>query len=397
MTLPRVAFDERGEVVDYELRPGGTHPGRTPNLTGVQGVKSAADSLSASRVPTSRDALGTDALPLHPLVAPEEPLLHVETAEEFAAVDEADAEPLLGADDQVVVAAGGTCETYGDGGAAKTSTGLDRACHMCAGDPWLGLPVPRPVVALWIENEGPRGMFRKKLREKLAAWDGSPIEDRLHVLTEPWSMFRLPDERHRMGLVELVDRLGVEIVFAGPVQRLGVEGGGTPEQVQAFVDLLEQVKVELGRPLAYDLIHHENKQGDVSGAWEGTTDTLIHMQKRGPGASALVWQKTRWASELQGKTWKLLWRPGLRYEIDETPELTDEFIGETLLAIVREAPGESWNHYEGLLQGQAKRKRAIRDALLAGGDLLNLGTEKTMRLWLPEQSPEQTTIDEEEA
>jgi hypothetical protein len=314
-----------------------------------------------------------------------EPSLVAVEAEAFAAVEEASAEPLLGNAGATVLAAGGAAVWYGDGGAGKTTLGLDQAVHLCAGDLWLGLPVPRPCTVLWIENEGPRGKFREKLRAKLAAWEGSPLEGRLHVLEQPWSLFTFADERHRSELVSLIRELAVDVVFAGPVQRLGVEGGGTPAEIQAFVNLLEQVRAELDRPLAYELIHHENKAGEVSGAWEGATDTLVHVQARGNGNTAIVWRKVRWASELHGRTWKLHWREGESFEIDDTPETTDDAIAEQLLALVREAPGKSWNRYDPHVQGKTTRKRIVRDQLLEDGRLVNLGKPTSMRLYLPGQ------------
>lgn len=311
--------------------------------------------------------------------------LRVVEATTFAAVREASAEPLLGDSENTVLARGGDAAWYGDGGAGKTTLGLDRACHLCAGREWLGLPVPGPVRALWIENEGPRGKFREKLRAKLDAWDGPSLEGRLHVLEHPWSLFTFADEVHRHELVELIRELGIDVVFAGPVQRLGVEGGGTPAQVQAFVGLLALIRGELGRPLAYDLIHHENKSGDVSGAWEGVTDTLVHVQARGHGHTAIVWRKGRWAPELHGRTWKLNWREGERFELDDTPETTDEEIADKLLELVGVQPGGSWNTYDALLVGKGKRKRSVRDQLLGDGRLANAGTQKSMRLFLPSQ------------
>jgi hypothetical protein len=312
------------------------------------------------------------------------PALRAAPAEEFAAVVEASAEPLLGDSRTTVLAAGGMLVAYGDGGAGKTTLALDAALHLATGRAWLGLPVPRPARVLWVENEGPRGMFRQKVRDKLAAWDGPAVDGRLVVLEEPWALFTFAADQHRAEFVDLVREHDAELVVAGPVQRLGVEGGGTPAEVAAFVNLLEHVRAELDRPLAYWLVHHENKAGDVSGAWEGVSDTTAHVQARGNGHTALRWQKVRWGSDLHGKTWALNWRPGEAFELDETPETTDDDLAEQLVQAVRESPGASWNALDEQLSAKATRKRAIRDRLLETGALVNAGTGARMRLYLPD-------------
>ena len=247
--------------------------------------------------------------------------LRVVPVREFAAVDEPSAEPLLGDDEDTVLAAGGTFALYGDGGAGKTTLEADLVMHLAAGIPWLGQPVPRPVRVLVIENEGPRGKFRRKLRAKLDAWQGPPVDERVVVLEEPWSMFSFAEETHREALRALVVEHEIDVVAAGPVQALGMQGGGTPDEVGAFMFAIEQTRAQLERPLAVILVHHENKQGDVSGAWQGRTDTLAHVQAQGNGATRLYWRKVRWSSTLHGKLWKLLWRDGESFELDETPEL----------------------------------------------------------------------------
>ena len=343
---------------------------------------------SGTAQPTARGQARPDEAMASPqdeaMASPDPPPLHAVPAEEFAAVDEASAEPLLGDTETTVLAAGGLLVAYGDGGAGKTTLILDQAVHLAAGHDWLGLPVPRPCRVLWIEDEGPRGKFREKLRAKLAAWDGPSIEGRLIVLEEPWALFTFAEEPHRRGLLELVRDHEIDVLIAGPVQRLGVEGGGTTAEVQAFLRLLDELRAELDRPLAYSLIHHENKAGDVSGAWEGNCDTLMHVQARGNGHTAVRWGKVRWGSSLHGKSWKLLWRSGEAFELDETPETTDEEIADQIVHAVRESPGASWNKIEGPLSAKAVRKRTIRDQLLADGLLVNGGTGKRMRLFLPE-------------
>ena len=97
----------------------------------------------------------------------------VVSLEEFAAVDEPGAAALLGGEDDALIPEDGDVMIYGNGGAGKTTLAVDLACHLGAGKDWLGIPVPRPARVLLIENEGPRALFRKKLRRKLDAWEGS--------------------------------------------------------------------------------------------------------------------------------------------------------------------------------------------------------------------------------
>ncbi len=86
------------------------------------------------------------------------------SADAFVDVDEAGAAALVGDDENVLVPEGGDVMFYGDGGAGKTTLMLDLALHLAAGDDWLGILVERPVRVAIIENEGPRPLFRAKLR-----------------------------------------------------------------------------------------------------------------------------------------------------------------------------------------------------------------------------------------
>ena len=60
--------------------------------------------------------------------------LTVVTAEEFAAVDEAGAEPIVGEGGEILIPENGDVMFYGNGGAAKTTLSVDLAFHMTTGD-----------------------------------------------------------------------------------------------------------------------------------------------------------------------------------------------------------------------------------------------------------------------
>ena len=164
------------------------------------------------------------------------------TAQEFGAVEEAGAEPLLGPDaDNAVLARGGDAMLYGDGGAGKTTLLLDLGCHLAAGDDWLGVVVPAPVSVLVVELEGPRQMFRRKVARKLAGWGGSPLDDRLWVWEEPWARFTFGEEPWRAALAEEVQKRNADVVMVGPLTAAGMETAGTLQDVRRFAALMDEV------------------------------------------------------------------------------------------------------------------------------------------------------------
>jgi hypothetical protein len=300
--------------------------------------------------------------------------LHVIPVEDFVAIEEEGAAALLGDDDNVVISQGGDVMIYGPGGSGKTTLEVDLGCHLASGDSWLGIPVPRPVRVLLIESEGPRPLFRRKLKRKLEAWTGSPIGDRLLVVGEPWAQFTFADPEWRQVLAHTIREREIDVVIVGPLTASGMEEAGTMQQCRAFLALVDETRVLSGRPVAIAHIHHENKGGSVSGAWEGVGDGLFHIQKRGHGRTGLYFQKTRWASDYHRTTLELVWTEGEGFTVAEEPEVDDERAAEMILAFVRESGGAPWGKVEKGVKGKgagADRLRAIRDGRLAAGELVN--------------------------
>ena len=153
-----------------------------------------------------------------------------------------------------------------------------------------------------------------------------------------------------------------------------------------FVAHLEDIRARVGRPVAFVLIAHTNKGGQVAGAWEGATDTLAHVQAFGNGRSRIHWQKARWAGELHGTTWHLLWRDGETFELEDRPEISESDVIDGLLAYVERNPGTSWRKAETdkSIPGGATKKRDARDLLFKHDRLKNNPKGKTMRLYLPD-------------
>lgn len=305
------------------------------------------------------------------------------TLDEFADRDEPGATALVGADQEsALIPAGGDVMIYGDGGAGKTTLAVDLACHLAAGDTWLGIPVARPVRVLVIENEGPRPHFRAKLHRKRDHWQGSPLGDRIRVVEEPWGKLTLADDAGRELLAAWIREHELDVVVLGPVTRLGMNEAGTLQEVRDFALLLSDVRGRARRPVTFVLIHHENKSGKVSGAWEGAGDTLLHVQGQGHGRTRVYVQKARWSTAHHATTVQLDWTEGEGFEVADAPaDRDDNAIADEILEAAHANGGASWRTVEKTVPGKNDRLRAIRDRLLEGGRLIDAGGRSGMRLW----------------
>lgn len=299
----------------------------------------------------------------------------------FAAVEEPGAAALVGTEDNVLIPEGGDVMFYGDGGAGKTTLMIDLALHLSAGDRWLGIPVGRPVRVGIVENEGPRALFRAKLRRKLRTWGGSALEDRLLLLEEPWSKVSVDLPAVREALAVQIAELELDALLVGPVTRSGMNEAGTLQQVRDYTNLLAEVRAASGRRVTFLLAHHENRGGSVSGAWEGAVDTLFHVQAQGNGQTRLLVQKARWSPEHHKQKLQLAWVAGEGFEVIDEEERDDNTVADEILEFVREHGGTGWNRVDEAVAGKGDRLRAIRDNLLSGRRLVNQGSQARMKLW----------------
>lgn len=291
------------------------------------------------------------------------------TAEVFSKGGETSSEPIIGTESENVLPSGALAVVYGAGGTGKTTLVLDVALHLATGSPWLGLDVPRRRRVLWIENEGPRGPFRQKVSAKLTGWQGPELDGHLLIVEEPWSRISLGRDTTRERLATLMEHEQVDVLIAGPVQRLGVEGGGTPAEVAAFLTLVDDLRARLRRSVAVVLIHHENKAGGLSGAWDGVTDLTLHVLAGQHGRTRISWEKARWASTVHRTSWNLAWAEAMGFVLAESTERTDAAIGADILAFIRANPGASWNEVDEGVTGKSARKRAVRVRLEEAGDI----------------------------
>lgn len=303
------------------------------------------------------------------------------TAQRFAAIEEPGAEPLLGEPDEVVIPEGGDVMLHGDGGASKTTLTVDLACHMAAGDDFLGAPVPRPVRVAIFEVEGPRPLFRRKVDGKIESWQGSDLGDRLLVLESPWADFRFDrDER----VAALLGDLEVDVLIVGPLTCVGMDENGTLQQVRDFMAGVNLFRQRTGRRLTVILVHHDNKGGAVSGAWEGAVDTLLQAQVHMHGKTRLVVYKARWAPSWHKKRLELAWTDGEGFEVtggDERDLLTEikEWLTDhppSLASEIAAGIGAREVDVRAILQGNGKCF-----SLRTGQEAKELGRSPTGHLW----------------
>jgi hypothetical protein len=100
-----------------------------------------------------------------------------------------------------------------------------------------------------------------------------------------------------------------------PAGRARRRGRRHPDEVSAFERLLVDLRSRCARPVALWICHHENKSGDVSGAWERLPDTLVHARLDGKERTRLHWRKARWSSSLHDQRWTLAWTAGEGFEV----------------------------------------------------------------------------------
>jgi hypothetical protein len=359
----------------YELpRPGRDAPGTQSESSPRSSGESAIASLRPDCIGTQD---GTHSLDRGSVGVE----IHFVPASVFASVDEPGAAALVGDAENVLIPENGDLMAYGGGGSGKTTLMVDLDVHLAAGDDWLGIPVGRPARVAIVENEGPRPMLRAKLRRKLAAWKGSPIDDRLLLFEEPWGEVSLDSNETLLALAGNVAELELDMVILGPLTRSGMNEAGTLQHVRDYTLRLTAVRRHAGRRVTFALVHHENRGGQPSGAWEGAVDTLFHVQAQGNGQTRLYVQKARWSTKHHKQKLQLAWADGEGFEVIELEERDDNIVADELLQYVLDHPGTGWNKVDEAVAGRGDRLRAIRDSLLVGGRLVNHGTPRRMKLW----------------
>ena len=208
------------------------------------------------------------------------------------------AESLLGSDGENLIPRGGLVVLAGKPGVGKTTLAVDLVFHLASGRDWLGLPVGRPLSVLVVENEGPVQQFQAKLAHKAERW-GHPVEGGVHVHTWRWGSLDLTDPGALAAIRGYLDGESIDVIVADPLNTLGVQGVGSPEDTRAFVRALHPLG--LATTTAFVFLHHFRKGGGedeleaLQGAWGGHLDTLLTLKpSRGNDEVRLSFDKVRW-------------------------------------------------------------------------------------------------------
>lgn len=221
--------------------------------------------------------------------------------DDFIANQEQTGPPLLGTEDETFIPTGGLVVVAGQAGVGKTTLVMDALFHLASGQPWLEIPVPRPLSILVVENEGPREQFRRKLQAKRDRWS-APVEGSLWVQTWRWGSFSIADEDAATRLAEFCEEQAIDLIVGDPLGTLGTPGVGSPEDTREFVGRLRALGLTNDR--AFLFLHHlrKDKASDeidqISGAWGPHLDSLLVVKPGRRDQLRLSFPKLRWCASL---------------------------------------------------------------------------------------------------
>jgi hypothetical protein len=253
---------------------------------------------------------------------------------EFFALPREHREPLLADSDGRAVVGRDSLTLLGAlGGHGKTTLFIDLALHMVAGVDYPPFTVPRPVSILIIENEGPRDLFQDKLGARLATFPHE-LKARLGVSIFDWGGLTIANDDHRARLIRDIAEHGYDLVFGDPLDSLGIEGVGSPEDTRNFLALMKETG--LNKTVAWWLNTHPRKEetkealNEIAGAWGGKPDSVFLLRMLADDRTQLRQPKLRWAKRGKGPTLLMAFDPDTEAfaYIGEEAEAEREYVAE---------------------------------------------------------------------
>ena len=311
--------------------------------------------------------------------------LRVVPLDQFADDDEPGARAVVGGSgESALIAEGSDVMVYGDGGAGKTTLAVDlvlppRRRRRLA----RHLPIAAPVRVLLVENEGPRPLFRAKLRRKREAWQGSPLDDRLLVLEEPWAALTRRPGAPPAGARRAIGDHDVDVVDDRPDHprrhERGRHAAGGPRLHAACSPTCARLA---GRAVTFVLVHHENRAARCPAPGKAPGTRSCTSRRKGTAIPVCTSQKARWSSAhhkhdaatSRGRTAKAS-------ASTSGPSATTTRSPTRSSARCSRHGGTAGARSSRPSSGNGERLRAIRDRLLAGGRLINAGGKAGMKLW----------------
>jgi hypothetical protein len=232
---------------------------------------------------------------------------------EFTELEREQREPLLANDEGRASVGRNSLTLVGAlGGHGKTTFAIDLFLHMAAGVDYPPFTVPQPVSVLLIENEGPEELFAEKLKARLASFPHE-LKARLDVCVVDWGGFSLADNVLRGRLTREIAEKGYDLVFGDPLDSLGIDGVGSPEDTRKFLALMKETG--LNKTVAWWLNTHPRKEetkealNEIAGAWGGKPDTVFLLRMLADDRTQIRQPKLRWAKRGKGPTLLMAFDP----------------------------------------------------------------------------------------